>query len=164
MSYDYAHAKKIADDVIAVLKPFCPHFCEVAGSVRRMKQNGIKDVEIVACPDSKQLYEFSDIVNKRFGEPSIGRYPSKYLKIRSALDLDFFFATPETLGLVFFIRTGSAEFAQCALAQWKKITSGGYSHEARLHLADGTKISTPTEEDVFHALKWDYIPPEKRER
>lgn len=164
MSYDYATAKKHADDIIAVLKPFCPHFCEVAGSVRRKKQSGIKDIEIVACPDTKQLYEFADIVNKRFGEPAMGRYPSKYLKIRSSMDIDFFFATPETLGLVFFIRTGSAEFAQRALTQWKTITCGGYSHEARLHLADGTRISTPTEADVFHALKWDFIPPEERDR
>ena len=161
MSYDYAQAKKMADEIVSVLKPFCVQ-CEIAGSIRRLKQHDIKDVEIVLVPANAHIFALREKINHQWGAPSIGVFPSKYTKIPGAFDIDIFTCSPETFGLNYFIRTGSDEFAKRALAHWKKITGGGYSEGARLHLKDGTPIATPTEQDVFDALKCPFVPPEKR--
>lgn len=163
MSYDYPQAKKLADEIASSLRPFCKQL-EIAGSIRRLKQSGIKDIEIVLVPDMPKLYELRDVINHTWGVPAIGAFPSKYTRIRGAVNIDIFTCDVETFGLNFFIRTGSDSFAMKGLAHWKKITGGGYSEGARLHLKDGTKITTRTEQEVFEALKCPFVPPEKRER
>lgn len=75
-------------------------------------------------------------------------------------------------GLIFMIRTGSGRdpngreggFSRGMLSQWKRTTGGGYSQDGVLHLADGTKIATPEEVDVFEACRVSYVPPELRLR
>lgn len=160
-------AQRRADEVLAVLRPLCLR-CEVAGSVRRKKPTDIKDIEIVLIPHPEHLAELKDAINNRWGTPQIGAWPSKYCKIRAALNLDIFTVTPETWGLLFFIRTGPAEFGQRALTFWKTVTNGGYSKDGILHLADGTPVPTPEEEDVFRVLekysgtRCPFVPPERR--
>lgn len=160
-------AQHRAAEVLAVLRPLCLR-CEIAGSVRRKKPTDIKDIEIVLIPDPAHLAELKDAINNRWGIPQIGAWPSKYCKIRAMLNLDIFTVTPETWGLLFFIRTGPAEFGQRMLTYWKTITKGGYSQDGILHLADGTPVPTPEEEDVFRVLeqhggqRCPFIPPERR--
>ena len=62
------------------------------------------------------------------------------------------------------------------LARWKRITGGGYSQFAQLHLADreeqgpdgalvkvrGAVVPTLEEEDVFTACKMAWVMPEER--
>lgn len=75
-------------------------------------------------------------------------------------------------GLIFMIRTGSGRdpngreggFSRGVLTRWKEITGGGYSRDGVLHLADGTKIETAEEVDVFDACRMSYVPPELRLR
>ncbi len=75
-------------------------------------------------------------------------------------------------GLIFMIRTGSGRdpngreggFSRGMLSQWKHTTNGGYSQDGVLHLADGTKIETPEERDVFEACQVSFVPPELRLR
>lgn len=162
-------ADKSADLIIAELEPLCllhqptgQRYCKKAGSIRRKKPDMIKDIEIVAIPDTSKAFEIRALVNSRWGVPSMGAFPSKYTKIRGAYDIDFFWPNLQTWGLIYFIRTGSAEFAARALARWKKITNGGYAKEGQLHLPDGTIHPTPTEMSVFKALKMEFVPPEKR--
>lgn len=159
MNYDEAIV--LAMDVKRILDPLCNQ-CQVAGSIRRKKSFDIKDVEIVAVPNIAHIHEFMKVVNGHWGPPMVGKFPSKYTRIRGLVNLDLFWCDKETFGLNFFIRTGSAEYVMRALAHWKKITKGGYSKDARLHRANGEIVSTPTEEAVFTALQCAYMPPEKR--
>lgn len=161
-------ASVLAEEARIAIAPFCAidangkPLCYVAGSVRRQKLDMIKDVEIVAVPAGKHAYAMADLVNTRWGEPQIGKYPSKYTRIRGRYNLDLFFPTIETFGLIYFIRTGPDSFCRRALAEWKKITSGGYSEDGILRQKDGTKVPTPDEPAVFAALKWNFVKPENR--
>lgn len=159
MTYD--DAKKAADSILAEIKPLCLRAC-IAGSIRRQKQDDIKDVEVCAIPMPIHLSKLYDIVNLKWGQPSIGKFPSKYTRVRAAYNIDFFWTTPEAWGMCYFIRTGSADFVKRALGHWKKITQGGYSQDCILHRADGTIVPTLTEEAVFEALKVRFVPPERR--
>jgi DNA polymerase/3'-5' exonuclease PolX len=154
-------AEKIAEEVRLELLPFCIE-ARIAGSVRRQKVDMIKDVELVCVPDNKQLHELMAIVNSKWGEPSIGKFPSKYTRIRGAHNLDLFWSTPQTFGLNYFIRTGPQSFVTRALSIWKKTTGGGYSKDCILHRADGTPVETPDEEAVFRALGWNFVRPQNR--
>lgn len=157
-------AEALADEILAAISPYCIE-ARVAGSVRRKKPADIKDVEIVAIPitnDWQAMQKLRDIVNQRWGAPRIGAFPSRYTQVRGRANIDLFWQTRATFGLNMFIRTGSAAWVQRALAYWKKITNGGYSEGALLHLADGTIVPTLTEEAVFEALKCKFVPPERR--
>lgn len=161
MQFEEAH--KLAVSVRDKIRPFCmAGHCEVAGSIRRQKPEDIKDVEIVAIPNSLYLRELRDIVNHQWGTPEIGAFPSKYTRVRGAVNIDFFWCTPQTWGLNFFIRTGSAEYVKMALTQWKQKHAEGFAHQARLYTDPKTMVDTPTEAAVFEALGWTWEPPEKR--
>lgn len=157
---NYAEAIKVAEEVRSVLAPLCLR-CEIAGSVRRKKQADIKDVEIVAIPDSRRLFDLAAIVNAKWGTPSIGKFPSRYTRVRSAYTLDLFWADRETWGLNFFIRTGPADYSMRGLARWKQLT-GGKSEGAKLYDVNGVCHPTLEEADVFTLLKWEFVEPEKR--
>lgn len=159
MNYDVA--KNTADEIVRLLKPHCIE-CEVAGSVRRKKQALIKDIEVCLIPQPAAMFHLARLINEQWGRPSKGRWPAKATTIRGAFNLDLFTATLETWGMLFFIRTGSAEFVQRALGDWKKLTKGGYSEDCQLHLADGITVPTPTEESVFKAMGKKFVAPEYR--
>lgn len=163
----YTDAKLRADEILTAIRPFC-HRAEIAGSVRRHKLDNIKDIEICAIPNTVFARELADIVNNRWGQPSAGKFPSKYTKVRSVVPIDFFWPSKETWGLIFLIRTGPAEFGQRMLAYWKTVTNGGYSKDGILHLANGTPVPTLEEADVFRVIEQygkrpcRFVPPEKR--
>lgn len=162
-------ADKYAAELLAAIQPFCvPDRCMVVGSVRRRVPQP-NDVELIAIPittDFDKLDGLRKIVNGgRFGSVEVGAFPSRYTRLRGPhCKLDLFWNSRESYGLNTFIRTGSASFATAGLVHWKKITNGGYSEGAILHLADGTPVKTWVEEEVFEALKCKWIPPEKRNR
>ena len=143
---------------------------EIAGSVRRRKNEDIKDVEVVAIPDNSKLSDLRDRVNGGLaGRVVMGPFPSKYTKLSTAIcNIDIFWVTPESWGLQMLIRTGPAGFSARVLTYWKKITDGGFSNGGILHLSDSTIVPTPEEQDVFDALErfggkpCKFIPPEKR--
>jgi len=158
---NYADAKFKADEVLTALKPYCKRI-EIAGSIRRKKLIDIKDIEICLVPDNASLPILRHLINHTWGVPTIGKWPAKYTKIRETKDIDIFTGSEQNWGLLFFIRTGPAEYAAKALAHWKKFTGGGFSEGCVLHTADGTKVPTLEEQDVFEALRWPYMEPESR--
>lgn len=158
---NYEEAKQKADDVLVALKPYCERI-EIAGSIRRRKQMDIKDIEICLIPDNTALPILRHLINHTWGTPSIGKWPSKYTKIRGLKDIDIFTATKTNWGMLFFIRTGPADYVASALAHWKKISNGGYSESCLLHDADSHVVQTPEEIDVFSMLRWQWLDPEKR--
>src|SRR6187399_280312 len=120
----------LAQEIIDVIKPYCNKI-EIAGSVRRKKEL-VKDIELVVTTPN-----LNTLKNK------LGFFMLKENKF------DLFVADENNFGLIFLIRTGSAEFSTKMLAQWKKVTKGGKSINGYLHDSEGNKYDTPTEESVF---------------
>jgi DNA polymerase/3'-5' exonuclease PolX len=161
-----SEGKSRAQEIIQRLLPFCSRIA-VAGSIRREKPE-VRDIEICAVPrvSLEALREIAATVNHTWGTPQKGAFPSKYTCVRGMVDIDFFWPSKETWGLVYFIRTGSDDFVRRALTHWKKITNGGFSQGAKLFKPDGKggfiHVPTPEEIDVFTALEVKQVAPQKR--
>jgi DNA polymerase/3'-5' exonuclease PolX len=158
-----SEAQETANRLIDFLKPFCTKI-HVAGSVRREKEN-VKDIEICLIPsDKKKLFNALGthlyMLNKEF-KPS--KWGQKYLQFKyEGKQIDLFIGEENNWGLFYLIRTGSAAFSTNILAQWKRVTHGGYSENGYLHTAEGTLVNTPDEETVFKLCKMDFVVPRNR--
>lgn len=83
--------------------------------------------------------------------------------LRHSAPVDLFIVRPPAQwGLIEFIRTGDADFAASGLTRWKEVSGGGWSEGGCLRDRDGQPVPTPTEADVFRALRWEFVPPEQR--
>ncbi len=150
---EYKRALEIARKIKAQLKPHCERI-EIAGSIRRKKAQ-CNDIEIVAIPKPYDtgLFEsgIATIVNKW---PKLkGKLPCKYtqrLIQPEGIKLDLFFAEPGNWGLIFAIRTGSAEYSHKVLAcGW--VRQGYKSKDGYLH-RDGVRVDVPEELKLYHIL------------
>lgn len=152
-------ATAIADQVRKDLAPACIAV-EIAGSVRR-RCAWINDIEIVAIPKPYNTGLFADgiapIIDR--WEKAKGELPCLYTqRIHPAgITLDIFFATPENWGLIFAIRTGSADYSHHVLA--KSWTRAGYTSTKGMLHKDGTPIPVPTEEHLYSLISLPYAPP-----
>lgn len=155
-------ALNIAERVLEELRPHCVR-CEIAGSIRRKKAE-VKDIEIVAIPKDYQVGLFESgiatVVNK--WQKVKGELPCKYTQriLPEGIKLDLFFAEPENWGLIFAIRTGSADYSHKVLAAgWVK--AGYQSRDGYLwHGRD--KYNCREEKDLFDRIGVEWIKPELR--
>ena len=163
MKYD--NAIVIANDTMAELAPYCERI-EIAGSIRR-KKDEVGDIEIVAIPKPYEIDMFEDglaaVVNqweKVKGNMQYGKCKYTQRILPAGIKLDLFFAEPGNWGLIYAIRTGSAEYSHKVLASgWVK--RGYKSIEGYIH--SGTlKIETPEEEDLFKISNVAWVKPEMR--
>lgn len=156
-------ATKIAESVKAQLAPHCDRI-EIAGSIRRRKPD-VGDIEIVAVPMPYDVGLFASgvapIVDqwaKVRGELPYCRYTQRILP--GGVVLDLFFATPENWGLIYAIRTGSAEYSHHVLALgWVR---NGYHSENGVLIRNGVVVEVPEENDLFRLAGVAWIPPEQR--
>lgn len=172
-----AEAQAVARRVIDDLSPFC-RAIEVAGSVRRGKPE-VGDLEIVAQPRHVQsggLFGTEDTNALWRYLQEAGHYTwlkgnneqGRYYQLRTADDwqVDLFLADEQNYGLILLIRTGSATFSQSILARWKRLmgipAEQQGSKDGRLVYRDGTVLPTPTEQDVFNAVKLPWMEPALR--
>ena len=159
----YVEAKSIADELIDLMKPFCEKI-EIAGSVRRKKRN-VKDIEICLIPkDKNKLFNTLGLFllknNKQFKYNKNGdRYKQFTYK---NVNIDLFICHKDNWGLLFLIRTGSAEFSTKILARWKKVSNRGYSKDGYLYDGKHEIHYTPEEIDVFNLCRMDWVEPELR--
>ena len=160
---DIIDAKNIADKIVKQLKPHCKRI-EIAGSIRREKPNP-KDIEIVAIPKPYSIglfeYGIATVVNK--WQKIKGELPCKYTQrlLPEGIKLDLFFAQPENWGLIFAIRTGSADYSHKVLAStWSKL---GYKSVNGMLTKDDQDVPIYEEIDLFKMLGLDYIEPKLRE-
>lgn len=200
-----ARAEELADDIVALLRPQCNRIA-VAGSIRRRKPL-VKDIEIVASPlieltavdlfgtlhdETDMLHAACDrlladgTVAQRLdvnGRPRWG----KRLKLLSyqGVSVDLFAVMPPaSWGVIYAIRTGSAEFSHRfvtaksiggALPPYMLVRDGClYRHiqgmdlpvdkEMRRQYPAGwlVEVPTPTEESFFEAIGMDWVEPEAR--
>lgn len=165
-------AQNLSDKITAALSPGCQRI-QSAGSVRRQKET-IGDLEIVCIPSptlrtgaGPSLDDIIDdlIDNGRLerGDKNGKKFKNFLIPAVPGLKLDLFIPTIETWGVIFTIRTGSAEFSQKLVTQQSK---GGFLPND-LRVKDGriwrgdVALPTPNEEDVFKLLGW-WIEPERR--
>lgn len=144
------------------LRPFCDRI-EIAGSIRRNKPE-VKDIEIVAIPKPYEVGLFESgiatVVNR--WEKVKGELPCKYTQriLPEGIKLDLFFAERGNWGLIFAIRTGSADYSHKVLATgWVK---AGYKSEGGYLIANGKEVAVLEEEDLFKRINVPYIKPELR--
>jgi len=159
---EYKEALNIAERVKETLSPYCERI-EIAGSIRRRKSD-VKDIEIVAIPKPYDtgLFEsgIATIVNQ--WEKVKGELPCKYTQriLPEGIKLDLFFAVRENWGLIYAIRTGSADFSHKILAtEWVK---KGYNSEGGYLRYKGKQIAVLEEKDLFNRIGIAYVEPELR--
>lgn len=160
-------AQRKAEEILELIRPHC-YRAEIAGSIRRKKKE-VKDIEIVCIPKPYQSGLFSDgiaeIINrykKIKGELiySECKYTQRIIPINnSEIKLDLFITTEEKWGLIFTIRTGSAEFSKKLAARWVEL---GYHSRDGILMYAGKPHPCYEEVDVFKRLGMQYIEPEKR--
>ena len=162
IKYPYAEAYKIALDVLEQLKPHCERI-EIAGSIRRKKAE-VGDIEIVAIPKPFKIDLLQDgiagVVNQ--WQKVKGELPCKYTQrmLPSGIKLDLFFAEEGNWGLIFAIRTGSAEFSHYVLANgWVR---NGFKSSGGFLFKYGEKFEVREEKDLFNLIGIRYVEPENR--
>lgn len=161
------------------LRPFCDRIM-IAGSIRRRKEH-VKDIELVCIPKKepvKDLFEnitgyqvipdFIKIVNeykKIKGEPT-GKYTQRLLRLQQEgsgriyeCNLDLFMVTPENWGLLFMIRTGSADFSKKMM---NVARSEGYLVEDGQLWRGKSIVEVREEEDLFRILNRRWVEPWER--
>ena len=136
---------------------------EIAGSVRR-RRKFVHDIDIVLIP---QLFAFPDRVIMKLGEKwpdlKVLRKGPKIvsLVLRAGVSVDLYASENRYFGTHLLRWTGSTEhnIKLCSRARalgLKLAVSRGVER-------DGQVIASRTEEDIFEALKMDYVAPEDRE-
>ena len=159
---EYSKALKIAIRVKELLAPHCERI-EIAGSIRRMKPE-VKDIEIVAIPKQYDTGLFQSgiatVINK--WQKVKGELPCKYTQrlLPEGIKLDLFFAEHGNWGMIYSIRTGSAEYSHKVLATgWVK---KGYKSENGYLYANGKPILIREEQDLFDRIGFKYCDPKLR--
>lgn len=185
-----AEAQGIAAALSMEMQPFCEQ-CEIAGSVRRLKEE-VKDIELVVVPKWEEgqvedlfsgkrektnllyryLWNHPIIKWIKPGTPDIVPWridtDGKYWRglIDGKIKLDLFLTTPDQFGLIFLIRTGPAEFShRFVMKQYQGgLLPNDYRVEdGHLKLVTGQIMPTPDEETVFRLAGMEYIEPEDRQ-
>jgi DNA polymerase (family 10) len=159
---NHPEALIIAEWVKFRLAPHCERI-EIAGSIRRRKPV-CKDIEIVAIPKPYDtgLFESGIAVPVNQWQKVKGILPCKYTQriLPQGIKLDLFFAEPGNWGLIYAIRTGSAEFSHKVLATgW--VRQGYHSNEGYLYKGT-TRIEIREETELFDLLGMKFIEPNLR--
>jgi len=179
-----AEASKLAEEVKAILSPFCQRI-EIAGSIRRGSVF-CGDIEIVAVPTpiedacglfgetvriqtNNAVYKFLD-GDERFelrlnvnGQRSFG--PLMMLLTYKDFALDVFCCEPEQWGVTMVVRTGNANYSKAFVTQTHlggKFLREGMKVEGWRLWRDGLIYETPEEEDVFSACGQNWQEPGER--
>jgi DNA polymerase/3'-5' exonuclease PolX len=145
-------ARRIAQKYVSLLSPHAERI-EIAGSIRRGKPE-VGDIEIVAIPEKVMdmfgiacgYWEFSLPCKLIKGGD---RY--KQFELPEGLYLDLFVVIPPAQwGVIFALRTGSAEFSHRLVSPrpWGYLPEGYYVKDGCLY-CDGELIPTPEEEDFL---------------
>jgi len=151
------------------LTPYCDRI-EIAGSIRRQRKE-VHDIELVCIPKNIMIQD------SLFGESPVrdpafinsvnsfnqikGNGEGKYAQIilDEGINLDLFITTPEQWGLIFMIRTGSAQFSKRMVTEIKPYfrVEGGF-----LLNRAGMILPCYEEKDFFKQTGREYLPPELR--
>jgi DNA polymerase/3'-5' exonuclease PolX len=167
-------AKEFAERAKSQLAPYCSKI-EIAGSIRRNRTDP-GDIDIVAIPKETPLFEpgIETVLDSWWCIK--GKWPCKYTQRilpdgKWGVKLEIHFATENNFGLIYFIRTGSADFSHNMASAWAY--RGFHGYEGRLYytgrptllkedLKEDQVIKTPEEEDIFRICGRQFVKPEFR--
>lgn len=188
---NYAQAIRRAELLVEDMRPHCERVV-VAGSIRRHKTDGIKDVEIVAIPrwESARAGLFAEDVTKENAlwkwaqERSVvewikpGKTDPEKAEIKpdgkywrglfgDGIKLDLFLCTPVNWGIILMIRTGPSDYSRKmvtlkSLGGWLKDELEIRVRDGHVQKLDGTIIPTTEEADVYKLWKYKFVEPEDR--
>lgn len=179
------NAERLAEKLVKWLIPASERI-EIAGSVRRRKPE-VHDIELVAIskprrpafgdpPSLNGADALTALLEQMIRQQKIakmaqgGRWGERYkcFQVYSEgfvllpINIDLFIVQPPAQwGSIFSIRTGPSEFNRAMILRGKRM---GIEHSqgALKRLATGKPIDTPEEDDYFHALGLEWIPPQER--
>jgi len=149
-------AKAIANEVVTKLAPYCTKI-EAAGSIRRRKPLPA-DIDIVLIPTD--LWNLTREI-KALGPAMVSGDKLKRINY-NGVQVDLYFATPETWATLLLIRTGSKEnnIRLCTLAKkrgWHLAANGdGLFNE------HGQRVAGDSEKSIYEALGVPYQEPWQR--
>ena len=175
---ELSEARDIAVKVLNHVKSATTRI-EIAGSIRREKPV-VGDIELVAIVEDQEkllrlLGDFGQTIKP--GVPGVVPWSpkpgAKYIRARlsEGMNLDLFVANPDNWGGLFLMRTGSASgsdgnafngFVPGCFSRWKKLSGGGRMTDVMPTMPDGTQLPIPEEQDFFHLLEMDFVPPVER--
>jgi len=176
-----------AQAMIEHMKPLCRRI-EIAGSIRRGRDK-VKDIEIVAQPITVAVgtnlfgestgHEPADLAEAIKQYNAIEEHPIEYRPVgkdgqerdgrrfkalsvgKAKIPVDLFIVLPPaTWGVIFLLRTGSADFNLRIIERAKDL--GIRLNNGRLIDRNGSQIPTLEEKDVFAALRVKYKEPKDR--
>jgi DNA polymerase/3'-5' exonuclease PolX len=173
---DYTSAKHAADELLAELSPVCERI-EIAGGVRRQKPE-CHDIELVAiprfepildifgmvCPAQRNLLNEYIEAHGYFCDKNGNRQKKIVLTPELSCDL-FIVLPPAQWGVIFTIRTGSADFSHRIVT----IRKHGGCLPSNCRMKDGVvwdpqdrPIPMPEEMDFLKFLGLGWIEPKDR--
>lgn len=164
------------------------HQIEIAGSIRR-KRSTIGDIEIVAQPkqivlqrglfDNSVKYRTETKLDKQIAKLFDAGFFTGYVKngprykqiwVEDRIKLDLFLVLPPAqFGMIMLIRTGSVNYSHQFVTRvkrggWYKCQDGALYRRVSLQNNNSWKhVATPTEQSVYDALGWTWIPPAERD-
>lgn len=161
-------AEQFAERIVGQLTAFCTRV-EVVGSIRRRRPE-VNDIDLVVLPRDREAFKARCLRRCRAltnGEQNF------IFETDNGIQVDVFFAreaTPELFapkpgnwGALMVCRTGSKEhnIYLCQHAQRLGMRYAPYDGVYDIH---NKLIASDTEQEIFDALRLDYIRPEDRER
>lgn len=164
-------AKRVAAAVYRDIEPYCDRIV-VAGSVRRLKEDQIKDIEFVAIP----RYEMQPDIfmnMKPTGKNLLFAYlRGKYNVITGGKDgqkkavfsvngikIEIYCATEENFGYILAIRTGPWNFSKLLVTKMKQ---RGYHPKDGVVWRGRHVVPAPTEQVAFRMAGIRYLDPDLR--
>lgn len=131
-----------------------------AGSFRRMKET-IGDIDfVVASNEAKKIMDY--FISMPEIHEVLGKGASKtFVRLNNGMDADLLVVPEESFGSALQYFTGSKEHG---VAMRKvALAKGLHLNEWGIFDKDQNRVAGSTEEDVYHALDLEWIPPEIRE-
>jgi len=179
-------AEVVATTLVARLGPRCKRI-QVAGSIRRRKLI-VGDVEILCIPDIvtltnvlrepvKQLdrldQELQNLIRAGYldhryqlNNPgrriAYGPLNKCLTHVPSGMPVDVFCTTEEGWAMALVVRTGPKELNVRLMSAARAKGLRGHAYGKGYTLPDGSPLVCRTEEEVFAAVGWPYLPPEER--
>ena len=162
-------ADKLAAKIVAALAPYCERI-EIAGSIRRRRPL-VNDIDIVCLPNRGDYVTLREriLTHTRLvtdgKETIISRLANNVqldLWLAQQPKKDLFSSTPTNFGALFLSRTGSKEHNIWLCEQAQKLGRHFNPHYGVFER--GRLLACATEEEIFKALRMDFVPPERRER
>ncbi|HEX77161.1 MAG TPA: hypothetical protein G4O03_01930 [Dehalococcoidia bacterium] len=151
-------AQALAQEIVDQLAPYYERI-EVTGSIRRQRPFP-RDIDIVLIPRSQGKLAMA---LEALGEARLGGKKLEE-RIYKGVQVDLYFATPETWATLLLIRTGSKAHNIKLTTLAKKRGWHLYASGRGLINDRGERIAGDSEESFFQALGLPYAEPWERER